>query len=130
MGFDGSELNRLKIKAQGGEGETSDQALYCVTKSGDKIKREKKPILGEEKMEYKATPAQIKLAEEKTKYDARKKRSDEQMIQATPVIIKGVDIPFRDLFELLIKVSVAAVPAGFVVFGIWKIIFSVLEAIL
>ena len=33
------------------------------------------------------------------------------------VIIKGVDIPFMDLVVLLVKLSLAAIPAMFIVFS-------------
>jgi hypothetical protein len=41
------------------------------------------------------------------------------------VIIKGVDIPFMDLVVLLVKLSLAAIPAMFIVFGTFAI-FNIL----
>jgi hypothetical protein len=47
----------------------------------------------------------------------------------SPIVIRGVDIPFGDLVVLIIKMALAAIPAYIVLFIIFSIIFAILASI-
>lgn len=59
-----------------------------------------------------------KLAQKKAEWDAKQMAKGPQQ----NVVITGIDIPFSHLVTLMIKVSIAAVPAALVVGFIWMII--------
>lgn len=52
---------------------------------------------------------------EKERWDAEQARKGERLLRSGKVIIAGIDIPFWDLVVLLVKISLAAIPAAFIV---------------
>ena len=73
--------------------------------------------------------AQVVSAQEKAKWDAEQARTNQEIVRATKVIIKGIDIPFWDLVALLVKIAFAAIPATMIVAIVWGIIVSFLGGI-
>ena len=68
-------------------------------------------------------PSSAKLAQDKAEWDAsqqEKKKSQQK------VVITEIDIPFANLVSFLVKLAVAAVPAGIIVAIIWLIVSAVI----
>jgi len=42
----------------------------------------------------------------------------------TPLVIRGIDIPFVDLVILLVKLAFAAIPAMIIIFAVFSILSS------
>jgi hypothetical protein len=49
--------------------------------------------------------------------------------EVTPVVITGIDIPFGRLVMLLVKLTLAAIPAAAIVCVIWALLLAALWAI-
>lgn len=63
----------------------------------------------------------------KQRYDKEQKRKETS--SAIDVVITGVDIPFWDLIVLLIKIGIAAVPAGIILTLIFSMFLPFLFAL-
>jgi hypothetical protein len=81
-------------------------------------------------MEDENIPSHIKLEQDKAKWDAEQERKRQELVTEKKVIIRGIDIPFRDLVFLLVKIAFAAIPAAIIVTIIWGIIVSFLGGIM
>ena len=66
-------------------------------------------------------PSHIKLAQEKAEWDAKQKTKEKSQY----VIVTEIDIPFTKLVGFLVKLAIAAVPAGIIVGIIWIILAAV-----
>jgi hypothetical protein len=68
-------------------------------------------------------PIGAKLEQDKLKWDAAQqaKKTSQQK-----VVITEIDIPFTNLVSFLVKLAVAAVPAGIIVAIIWLIVSAVI----
>ena len=73
------------------------------------------------------TPTHVKLAQDKAEWDAKQKaklKAQAENIQY--VIVTEIDIPFSKLVGFLVKLAIAAVPAGIIVFIFWSILAGLL----
>lgn len=73
------------------------------------------------------TPPHVKLAQEKAEWDARQKAKAEDVQFVT---LTDIDIPFTKLIGFLVKLAIAAVPAGIIVFIFWSILTGLLVNLL
>ncbi len=75
-------------------------------------------------------PTHVMLAEKKKQYDADNKDKNEKLSNATYVILKGVNIPFWDLVQLLVKVVLASIPAAIIIGIITSVVMSVFGGVI
>lgn len=73
------------------------------------------------------TPSQVKLAQEKAEWDAKQKAQAEN---TKYVIVTEIDIPFSKLVGFLVKLSIAAIPTGIIVFFFWSLLAGYLVNIM
>jgi len=73
------------------------------------------------------TPPHVKLAQEKADWDAKQKAKAES---TQYVAITEIDIPFTKLVGFLVKLAIAAVPAGIIVFIFWSMLAGLLVGIM
>jgi hypothetical protein len=72
-------------------------------------------------------PVSARLAQDKARWDAaqqEKKKSQQK------VVITEIDIPFTNLVSFLIKLAIAAIPAGIIVAIIWLFVSAVIFGII
>ncbi len=73
------------------------------------------------------TPPHVKLAQDKAEWDAKQKAKQKAQAENTQyVIVTEIDIPFSKLVGFLVKLAIAAVPAGIIVFIFWSILAGLL----
>jgi F0F1-type ATP synthase assembly protein I len=73
------------------------------------------------------TPSHVKLAQEKAEWDAKQKAKQKAQAENTKyVIVTEIDIPFSKLVGFLVKLAIAAVPAGIIVFIFWSMLAGLL----
>ena len=66
-------------------------------------------------------PSHVKLAQEKAAWDAKQKEKEKFQY----VVITDIDIPFTKLIGFLLKMAIAAVPAGIIIGILWMIVAAV-----
>jgi hypothetical protein len=67
--------------------------------------------------------SQAKLAQDKSKWDAKQKAKEEY---SQYVIITDIDIPITKLIGFLVKLAVASVPAGIIALIFWSLVANLL----
>ncbi|MGX9367303.1 hypothetical protein ACTVJH_14895 [Desulfoplanes sp. PS50] len=73
------------------------------------------------------TPPHVKLSQNKAEWDAKQKAKQKAQAENTQyVIVTEIDIPFSKLVGFLVKLAIAAVPAGIIVFIFWSILAGLL----
>lgn len=74
-------------------------------------------------------PSHIKLVQEKLEWDAKQKENANSQYKEKAisqyVVITEIDIPFSKLVGFLVKLAIAAVPAGIIVGIFWMILAAV-----
>ncbi len=68
-------------------------------------------------------PPHVKLAQEKAAWDTKQK---EKAGNTQYVTITEIDIPFAKLIGFLVKLAIAAIPAGIIVFIFWSVLAGLL----
>ena len=63
-------------------------------------------------------PPHVKLAQEKAEWDAKQMEKEKSQY----VVVTDIDIPFTKLVGFLVKLAIAAVPAGIIVGIFWMIL--------
>jgi len=72
-------------------------------------------------------PPHIKLAQEKEEWDRKQKV---KVVKTQYVTITEIDIPFTKLVGFLVRLAIAAVPAGIIVFIFWSMLAGFLVNIM
>jgi hypothetical protein len=73
------------------------------------------------------TPPEVALSQMEAEWDVKQKAKAEN---TQYVIITEIDIPFTKLIGFLVRLAIAAVPAGIIVFILWRILASFLVIIM